>query len=159
MIALGYHSMNKLRKEKYLKVKNIGYETPTFIHPSAVVCHNVKIGDGSIVLDNISIQPDTIIGCNNFISSNSVVGHGSRLGDHSWIAAGTVIAGDVIMDSQCFLGVNCTIVHNVKLARETFVGANCLISSDTEQGMVYISTASEKISVDSKRFMTFMDRG
>jgi sugar O-acyltransferase (sialic acid O-acetyltransferase NeuD family) len=155
IIAVGYHDMNQQRQRIYEQCKDKGYTIASYVHPSVTYFDSEQIGEGSIILDHVTLQPGASVGFNSFIWSNSVVAHGSKVQSHCWIAAGSVVGGDVTIGSHCFLGVNATIGHNVELGNGTFVGANTLVSKNTDDNSTVISAEGEKIRLNSQQFMTF----
>ena len=155
LIAVGYVSMNEIRRQKYLEGKVKGYKFINYIHPSVVWHDNIIIGENNIILDYVSIQPYVEIGNSNFIWSNAVIAHGSAIMDTNWITSGVVVSGDTVIKSQCFLGVNCSIGHNITIEDGNFIGANSLVTKNTMSNEVFISRDNEKMRLDSKRFLQF----
>lgn len=155
IIAIGYHQMNKIRNQIYLEAKTVGYKFINYIHPSAHIHDDLIIGENNIILDNVSIQPGVRIGDNNFIWSNSVIAHECSIDNSCWIASGTVIAGSTEIRSGCFLGINATIGHNIIISNNNFIGANTLITKSTDINEVYLMQDSQKIRLDSQRFLKF----
>ncbi|MDC3309581.1 acetyltransferase [bacterium] len=157
LIAVGYVRMNEVRLQKYLEGKAKGYKFINYIHPSVVWHDNIRIGENNIILDYVSIQPYVDIGNSNFIWSNAVIAHGSTLMDTNWITSGVVVSGDAVIKSKCFLGVNCSIGHNVTIEDGNFIGANSLVTKSTMPNEVFISRDSEKMRLNSKRFLKFSE--
>jgi sugar O-acyltransferase (sialic acid O-acetyltransferase NeuD family) len=155
IIAVGYIEMNNVRKKIFSEVKLKGYQVTNLIDPSVLIHDDVTIGDGNIILDNVSIQPGSKIGSNNFIWSNATIAHGCSINNDSWIASGATIGGDSILDSGCFIGLNSTIGHNVRISKQTFIGANCLVTKSTLPDSVYVSKDSSPLRLDSTRFLKF----
>lgn len=155
LIAVGYVRMNEIRRQKYLEGKAKGYKFINYIHPSVEWHDNVRLGENNIILDYVSIQPYVDIGNSNFIWSNAVIAHGSRLMDTNWITSGVVVSGDAVIKSECFLGVNCSIGHNVTIEDGNFIGANSLVTKSTMSNEVFVSRDSDKVRLDSKRFLQF----
>lgn len=155
LIAVGYVQMNGIRRQKYEEAKTKGYTLANYVHPSVQRHDDVSIGEGNIILDQVSIQPGVRLGNNNFIWSNAVIAHGCAVENDCWITSGVTIAGDATIKSGCFLGINSSVNHDLKLEEKTFVGANSLVSRSTEPGSVHITGAAEKHRLDSDRFLSF----
>jgi hypothetical protein len=51
--------------------------------------------------------------------------------------------------------VNATIGHNLIIGTQNFIGANALVTKSTGPNEVYIAAASEKMRLDSHRFLKF----
>jgi len=157
LIAVGYVQMNGIRRQKYLEAKAKGFAMANSVHPSVDIHDDVSMGEGNVILDHVSLQPGAKLGNNNFIWSNAVVAHGCAIEDDCWVTSGVTIAGDTTIKSGCFLGVNATIGHNLTIGPQNFIGANALITKSTGPNEVYITPASERIRLDSHRFLKFAE--
>ena len=91
IVAVGYVGMNNIRKEKFSQCLKKGYAPVNYIHPSVEIHSNSVIGQGNVILDHVTIQPETSIGDNNFIWSNSVIAHGCKIENDCWIASNGVM--------------------------------------------------------------------
>jgi len=157
LIAVGYVQMNGIRQRKYQEAKTKGYTLVNYVHPTVHMHDDVIMGEGNIILDQVSIQPGAQLGNNNFIWSNVVVAHDCVIEDDCWVTSGVTIAGDTTIKSGTFLGVNATIGHNLTIGEQNFIGANALIIRSTSPDEAYIAPGSEKIRLDSHRFLKFSE--
>ncbi len=155
LIAVGYLQMNAVRRLKFLQAKSKGYALANYVHPSVDLHDNVALGEGNIILDQVSLQPYAKLGNNNFLWSNAVIAHGCEIENDCWITSGVTIAGDTAVKSGCFLGINCTIGHRISIGEQTFIGANTLITKSTDSKSVYVSRGAERHRLDSDRFLEF----
>lgn len=155
LIVVGYAQMNDIRRRKYQEAKKRGYTMANYVHPSVYHHDNVHIGEGNVILDQVSIQPGARLGNNNFIWSNAVIAHGCEIEDDCWVTSGVTIAGNTTIKSGSFLGVNATIGHNLTIGTQNFIGANALVTKSTGPNEAYIAPGSEKIRLDSQSFLKF----
>lgn len=65
LICIGYNQMNTIREKITNKCKKRGYTIASYIHSTANIAKNVKMGDGNIILENVLIQPNGVIGSGN----------------------------------------------------------------------------------------------
>jgi sugar O-acyltransferase (sialic acid O-acetyltransferase NeuD family) len=144
ILGMGYSNLSKDRTKMFQKVKELGYEIETYLHPDAKIYNENNIGEGSIVLANSVIEPYSIVGINSVIWANCTIAHHSVIEDNCWIASGSVIAGEAKIKSNCFLGVNATIVDKIIVESFNIVGANTMISKNTKPNEVYLSRNGEK---------------
>lgn len=152
-VALGYQQLNRLRERKFHEAKAKGYELVRYVCSKASNFGNVSIGENSLVLENSTIQPLAKIGDNVFIWSGNHVGHHAVIKDHVYLSGHVIVAGNAVIGENCFLGVNSTIAHNVTLGAKCIVGAGALIVQNAEAGSVFIQPGTEKIRLDSERFL------
>jgi sugar O-acyltransferase (sialic acid O-acetyltransferase NeuD family) len=156
-VALGAEDMNSLRVEKYALLKRLGYRFATYVHSSNLVADRCQIGENCLILENQSINFDTVIGNNVVIWSGCQIGDRSRIGDHVFMASHVVVNGDVVVGERCFLGSNANISDGAKLGARSFIGGNALISGDTREDSVHIVEATPAAGIDSRRFMRLLD--
>ncbi len=150
-IAISYTKLNKLRKEKFLQVKQMGYRLATYISSRATVLNDGCIGENCFIFEDNTIQPFVTIGNNVTLWSGNHIGHHSTIKDHSFIASHVVVSGGVEIGEQCFVGVNATLRDHIKVGEKCVIGAGALLLSDAEPEGVYIGTATERSRVPSSR--------
>jgi len=149
-VALSYKKLNQIREAKYLEVKGMGYEMPSYVCSKSVFWDDLNIGDNCFILENQTIQPTVKIGNNVMIWSGNHVGHASVIGDHSYISSHVVIAGHCTIGERCFLGVNSTIKDFTKVGNDVFVAMDASVVSNIKDGEMVISAKSEIHNADSK---------
>lgn len=154
--SIGFVQMNKLRKERCEQAEKKGYELVSYVDNSVKIHDGVKIGKNCIILDFVSIHPQTEIGDGTFISSNVNIGHDCKIGPYNWINAGVSIAGFVSVGEECFWGVNSSAGNNISIGKRNYISANTLVCKNTEDDGVYISPAGEKFRLKSTNFLKFI---
>lgn len=147
-IALSYSKLNAVRKEKYLRAKELGYELASYVSSRASVLSE-QIGDNCFILEDNTVQPFVVVGNNVTLWSGNHIGHHSNLRDHSFIASHVVISGGVVVGEQCFIGVNATLRDHILVGDRCVIGAGVLLLSDAEADGVYIGAATERARVPS----------
>jgi len=153
MMAIGFHEMNAVRKERFDWLDRLGFGLPPFYHSSVIQHDNVKISDGMVIYDNVAIHTGSEIGLNVFISSNVSVGHDCDIDDHAWINSGVSLGGGVKVGARCVLGMNACVAQGVRLGEGTYIGANTLVTADTKPNSVIVSDHGKTLDTDSKRFL------
>ncbi len=150
-IPLGYTKVNKLREEKFLKAKEIGYKFISYISPNARVASNVTIDENCFIFEDNNIQPFVEIKENTILWSGNHIGHHSTIEKNCFIASHVVISGGVTIGKNTFIGVNATIRDKIKIADFNVIGAGALILSDTKEKQVFIAKESKASKVPSNR--------
>ena len=137
IIALGYKRMNDIRKDIYLKCKELGYSIYTLISRNALVYTN-NIAEGSIILPLVFVGPYVSIGECVILWNNVSICHHSKIGAFTHIAGGTTVGGETNIGSNCFIGMNCTFKNGIEIGDRTFVGANSYMNQNTEGGFGFV---------------------
>jgi sugar O-acyltransferase (sialic acid O-acetyltransferase NeuD family) len=150
-VALGYSKLNRIRREKYLAAKAMGYRLVSYIGSHATILNEGKIGENCFVLEDNTIQPFVRIGNNVTLWSGNHIGHHSTIHDHCFVASHVVISGGVEIGESCFIGVNATLRDHIRIGEKCVIGAGTLLLADAEPEGVYIGQASERSKVPSGR--------
>lgn len=103
----------------------------TAIHPSAIICKNVPIGDGTVIAHGAIVQSSAKIGRHCIINTKSSVDHdvivhdfvhiasgaticgGCEIGECTWIGAGTVLKQGIHIGKNCMIGAGSVVVKNI----------------------------------------------
>jgi sugar O-acyltransferase (sialic acid O-acetyltransferase NeuD family) len=131
-------------KNRFEIIKRLPKETKffSFVHPTALLIGDIKIGEGSfigaysILTTNINIGEhailnrgnqighDCIIG--NYFSAmpNAVVGGNVEIGDRVYMGSCSNIREKIQITSDCVIGMNGAVVNNI-LESGTYVGVPC----------------------------------
>lgn len=108
----------------------------TFIHPSAYVASSAKIGIGSSVFANCTIQSNVTIGKHNIIDFDAMIGHDTFIRNNNDIAASTVIGSTVKIGNGTFIGLNSTIREGVSIYDFAIVGMGSTVLKDVSSNVV-----------------------
>jgi len=150
-ISLSYSKLNKLRKDKYLTAKYLGYNLPSYISSRASLLTQNPVGENCFILEDNTIQPFVKVGNNVTLWSGNHIGHHSLIKDHTFISSHVVISGGVEIGEQCFIGVNATLRDHIKVGARSVIGAGTLILNDVDPEGVYIGKSTERSRVPSTR--------
>lgn len=104
----------------------------TIIHPTAVVSRHASVGNGTVLLANVSIGAGARIGRHCMILQNSVVSHDSVVGDCSALATGVCVSGGCAIGENCYIGGNVSIRDGIKIAPGALVGIGSVVVKDVE---------------------------
>jgi len=150
-VALSYSKLNRIRREKYLALKGLGYPIASYVSSRASILNDGVIGENCFILEDNTVQPFARIGNNVTLWSGNHIGHHSTIADHTFIASHVVISGGVQVGESCFIGVNATLRDHITVGGECVVGAGALLLEDAAPGGVYLGAATERSRVPSHR--------
>lgn len=154
-IALGYHQINGLRKEKYDSARGKGYHLVSVVSPEANLPKNVSYGDNCFIMPPVLLHPFVSLGNNVFIWSGAMVGHHSTIGDHCWLTSTCNIGGNVSIGERTFVAMGATVSHSIHIGKACFLGANTLVTKKMEDEQVVIAESSKPIKLNSSQFLRF----
>ncbi len=144
ILAIGYKSMNDIRKEKYYQAKQKGYYIENVVHPSAIL-ECTQIGEGNIILENVVMAYGTQVGNANIFWNGCQISHESRVGDFNYFAPASIIAGKTIVKNNCFLGIQSAVRGNRILEDYTLIGAGAYMNHSTQKEGVYVPARTVRL--------------
>jgi sugar O-acyltransferase (sialic acid O-acetyltransferase NeuD family) len=153
LVAIGYQDLNAIREQVLHKTKELGYKLTSYVSRLAGTGDWYSIGENSVILDGVGIQPGTRIGSNVFVWNNSLIGHHSEIQDHCWLAAGTTIGGSANVGKGSFIGLNSTIGNDVALGERCFVGAGTCIFKSAPERTVFITPGTQPYRLNSDDYL------
>ncbi|MES2411386.1 MAG: acetyltransferase [Bacteroidota bacterium] len=133
---------NKVRK-KLSKSLNAGFAKA--IHPSAIISHNVAIGEGTVVMAGVAINPDTTIGKHCIINTNATVEHDAQIADFVHICPGVSLAGNVTVGEGTQVGIGATVIQGVSIGKWVTIGAGAVILNDIQDYAVVVGNPGKII--------------
>ncbi|MEW6530653.1 MAG: acetyltransferase [Thermodesulfobacteriota bacterium] len=107
-----------------------GFQLVRAVHPTAYVARRVAIGDGSVIMAGVVINPDTSIGACAIINTSATVDHDCTVADGVHIAPGCRICGGVTIGQGAFIGAGATVVPGRAIGRNAVVGAGSVVIKD-----------------------------
>lgn len=129
---------NQLRAKFLSYAKELGYQTPSYIHPSVIISPNVIIGEGVYILLGTTIMPFTIIQNYVMISMGVRIAHHSILKTGVFLSTGCNFGASIVAHECAYCGIGSTIMTGIQE-----LGANCLIGA----GAVVINNVDENAIV------------
>ena len=82
---------NKLREQLLAKIKEIGFNVPVLIHPSAYVSRTCEIREGSIIEPKAIVNAHSIVCEGSIISVGSIVDHDVIVGKCCHVNSGSIV--------------------------------------------------------------------
>lgn len=150
-IAVGYVKNNRIRRDRYLSSKEMGYQLPTLISPAAAMHAQTPIGDNSVVGNFTAIAPTARIGANVWIGDGCLIGEDVVIGDHCYVSGGVAIAGFSRIGSCCYFGIRSTVRNKVSIGNDCVIGAGALMLEDAADGSVYMGERATLLPIASDK--------
>ncbi len=150
LICVGYSHMNDIRKAIYEKCKRDGFEIASYVHISTKVPVGTKIGEGNVILEDVTIQPFCEIGNGNLIWYKAALGHNACIGNFNTFCGMSSLSGFITVRNNCFIGNNVTLRDHIYIEDYTLIGAGTYVSENTEKYSVHVP--AKDIVLDKKSF-------
>ena len=139
LLKLGYNNIvlcfgtifnRQKRLEKYLELKEMGFNFPNIIHKDASVEPSVFIGSANIILAGAIVGSEAKIHDLNYINTGSILSHECVLKNNIHLSPGSTIGGRVSIGNNTLIGMNSTIYFDAKIGANVTVNNGVNVSAD-----------------------------
>lgn len=154
VLAIGYKKMGTLRERLYNKVLDKGFRFVNYIHPTAIIANDARIGEANNILENVVICEGVIIGNANLFYTGSIVGHETKLGNYNTFSIGATTLGYVAIKNNCFLGGRSVIRDAISIGNQVLVGAGVYVDRNLTDESVFVP--AKGIVLEGKRSIEFL---
>lgn len=125
-IALGIGT-NITRKIIYKKVKSFGFRIVTLIHPTSIISENVIIGEGSVIMPQVTVNCYSSIGKGAILNTGSIIEHDNNIEDFVHISPGTALAGNVTVGELSHIGIGSCLIQGIQVGSKSVIGAGSVV--------------------------------
>lgn len=136
---------NAIRQKIANLIESKGKTIKTLIHSTASVSNTVRIGSGTFISRNVSVNAFGHVGKNVILNTGCVVEHECNLADAVHIGPGAVLAGNVIIGERTFVGANAVIKQGVVIGKDVIIGAGSVIIDSIPDGNKVVGNPSRII--------------
>ena len=150
-VAIGYHSLNKLRSSKIAELRELGYKLISCIPDGNRVMYQRL--ENTYISAEAVVQPKAEIGNNCFIWGGAIIGHHSKLGDNNWVSGGAIIGGCCIVGESSFFGLGSIVSDTVQIGNNCLIGAKSFLSSCTKDDQVFLESKTETARLTVSQFL------
>lgn len=127
VIGVGYLGKGDIRNKLYQKLKDIGFELPVIVDPSAIVSKTVTMGEGTFIGKNAIVNADAVVGKMAIINTRALVEHECVIEDFVHVAVAAVLCGQVKVGEATFIGANATVIQCMNISAHKTVPAGVTI--------------------------------
>ena len=133
--------LNSVKRLKNLKIPLDRFET--FIHPSAIISKDVKIGYGVNISSFVNISPNVTINNHVNIFSQCMIGHDTSISNYTYVSNNAVIGAKIKICEGVFIGMNSTIRENVILKPWSVVGMGSVVLKNVRKNKTVIGNPAK----------------
>ena len=133
---------NAIRKQIATKFEN---EFKTLVHPSALICETVSIGQGTVVMPGAIVNTDAVIGNHCIVNTAAIVEHDCILEEFVHLSPNATLAGGVAVGQGAHIGTSATVLPGVKIGKWAIVGAGAVVLKDVPNGAVVAGNPAKSI--------------
>jgi len=119
------------------------------IHPSAVISSNISIGEGTVVMARVAINPDATIGKHCIINTNATIEHDALIADFVHICPGVSLAGNVTIGEGTQVGIGAAVIQGISIGKWVTIGAGAVIIKDIPDYAIVVGNPGKIIKYNS----------
>jgi len=134
------------RYKMYRKFVEIGGKPKTIIDSSSSVgSFETNLGNGVIIMQEVTVSNDIKIGKGCLINANVMVGHDSVMGNFCDIAPGAIITGHCKLGDYVQIGTGVILLPGVKVGQNSIISAGSVISQNIPENSKVVGTIPSRI--------------
>lgn len=141
---------NLIRADFFEKLQDIGLDTISAIHPSAVIAKTAKIGSGTVIAANAVINPDVEIKENSIINTSATIDHDNLIAEHVHISPGANIGGNVCIGIYSHVGIGASVMNGILIGRNATIGAGAVVIRDVPDNAVVVGVPAKIIKYNDE---------
>lgn len=107
-----------------------------FIHPSVMLAKSAKIGIGNVLLANVVVNCNAILGNFNTVNSGTLLGHDIKVGNNNYFAGQVCVGSGLSIGNENFIGLNSSIRNGITIGNNNIVGMSSNITKSVDNNCV-----------------------
>ncbi len=130
-VAIGI-GFPKAKRKVFERIKNNGYDFPSFISSNTWLSNKVKIGKGVILYPGVSINYQTVVEDFVVMNMNCAVGHDCVIGKFSALAPGVNLGGFTQLGEGVDMGIGSATKQNITVGNYAIIGGQAMLVKNVD---------------------------
>jgi acetyltransferase EpsM len=144
IISIGNNRIRKMIAQK--KLNEVTFTNA--IHPSAVISPRGAIGQGTVVMANVSVNVHSNIGDHVILNTNCSIDHDCTVEDFVHISPNVALAGNVHVGEGTQIGIGAAVIQNIRIGKWVMVGAGSVVIRDVPDYAVVVGNPGRIIRMN-----------
>ena len=138
---------NLIRSQAAARVSEMCPSLPfvSAIHPKAAIARDVSIGEGTVIMAGVSVNPSCRIGRFCILNTNSSLDHDSVMEDFSSLAPHATTGGNCRIGEYSAISIGAVLIHGVHIGKHTVIGAGSTVLKHVESFCVAYGTPAIEV--------------
>lgn len=126
-------------------LKQRGAAFISLIHPTAIIGHQVELGEGVVICPRATLTCDIRIG--NFVTLNigASVGHDVRIGDWVTLCGDSNLSGHVQVGQGTFIAPHACALPKAVIGEQAFIGTGSIVLKNTPASTTVFGTPARPV--------------
>jgi sugar O-acyltransferase (sialic acid O-acetyltransferase NeuD family) len=143
-IAIGDNEVRHRVVDEY-KSKLSDAKFPSLIHSSCVIGVASNISEGTVVMPQTNIGPNSTVGNFCIVNTGSSIDHDCILNDYVSIGPGVITGGNVTIGARSAISIGTIVKNDICIGEDVVVGAKSYVNKSLEDNIVAYGTPCKKI--------------
>lgn len=139
-----------VKEKMYGKFSSLGFNFPSFIHPTSVVADLVDISEGVVVSPNCVISHRVTLGKFAYVNFCCGIGHDAIIGDFTQINPGVQLGGFSRLGSRVLIGSGTTVLDRVDIGEGATVGSGSVVFGKVADGATVMGNPAKRMRAFEK---------
>lgn len=113
---------------------------PILAHETAVISPFSEIEEGTVLMPNSIVGPNTAIGKFTILNTQASLDHDSEMKKFSSLAPGAVTGGNVAVGERTAIGMGTIIKHGIQIGDDSVIGAGSFVNKNIGDSVVCYGT-------------------
>ncbi|MBI4339604.1 MAG: acetyltransferase [Chloroflexi bacterium] len=119
------------------------------VHPTATLARGVHIGEGTVVMAHVVMNPGSSAGHHAIINTGAIVDHDCVIGDFAHLSPGVYLGGHVQVGQRTHIGIGASVVNDMTIGPGSIIGAGAAVVENIPPGVVAVGVPARVLrSVD-----------
>ena len=143
IISVGNNTNRKKISEKYK------FQYQIAVHKTATISAHSKIGEGTVVMANVAVNPSVEIGKHCIINTGAVLEHDCKILDFAHISPNAALAGNVEVGEGTHVGIGASVIQGIKIGKWATIGAGAVVIKDVPDFAVVVGIPARIIKYNN----------
>ncbi|THU34097.1 acetyltransferase [Niastella caeni] len=137
---------NRIRKAVAAKLNAVKFTSA--IHPAAVISPRSSVGEGTVVMANVTVNAQSNIGNHVILNTNCSIDHDCIVEDFVHISPNVALAGNVQVGEGTHIGIGACVLQNIRIGKWVTIGAGAVIIRDVPDYAVVVGNPGRVIKTN-----------
>lgn len=128
LLCIGKDKLNR-RNKIADKFTSFGGAITSFISPfSRISPYATSFGNGTLVLNQVVIEPGVTMGTNCIVNKKANIAHGCHIGNDCEIGPAAILTGEVQLGDNCYIGTGAILHPKIRIGNNAVIAAGAVVT-------------------------------